>query len=73
MSATWSQIKEAALDGLLRVTNGAVMITVNGQQMVYTKPRELVELIKECDVQIAAATAADGRGAWEAAFSDENG
>ena len=70
--ATWAEIKTAAKNALLRIANGAKFVTVNGQQFHYSSIGELRGLIAEYELKIAEAAGTDGRGAWEAAFSDEN-
>ncbi|NOY81940.1 MAG: hypothetical protein GXP31_13165 [Kiritimatiellaeota bacterium] len=70
MSATAQQLLDETNDAILRILQGAEFVTVNGQQFHFSRLSELRALRKELTVEIAAAAGEDGRGSWEAVFSD---
>jgi hypothetical protein len=57
---------------IVRLIRGAKFITVNGQQFHYSSLMELRELRKEVVLRIAETAGTDGRGAWEASFSEQD-
>jgi len=70
--ATWSEIRTASKNALLRIANGAKFVTVNGQQFHYSNVSELEAMISLCDRHLAEEAGTDGRGAWEATFSEQD-
>ena len=61
---------DAAKTALLHLLNGAKFVQVNGNQFHYTSVPELRSLITELEVKVAEEAGTDGRGAWEATFSE---
>jgi len=54
----------------LRLADGAKMVTVNGQQYQFEDMAALQRAIDAAELKIAELAGTDGRGAWEAAFSE---
>lgn len=67
---TTAELIDEAKKALKRVIQGATFVTVNGQQFHYTSVGELRKLIHDLEVMAAEEAGTDGRGAWEAGFSE---
>lgn len=53
-----------------QVVNGARSVSVNGQSFHYTQLKELRAWRNELKIEVAEDAGTDGRGSWEAVFSD---
>jgi len=70
MSQTAASLLSDCEDAIARLIKGAQMVTFNGQQYMFTHLSELVKLRDKLKLEIAVDAGTDGRGAWEAAFSE---
>lgn len=61
---------DAVDSAIMRLVAGAKMITLNNQTFHFTQLDELRRMRKELRLEVAEESGTDGRGAWEAIFSD---
>jgi len=69
----YQAVLDAAAAAQLRLLGGAKMVTVNGQQYQFEDLSALSKIIEFAEnklVEVSGTTGADGRGAWEVAFSE---
>ncbi|MBT7299547.1 MAG: hypothetical protein HN849_08545 [Victivallales bacterium] len=71
MSApTNAELLEATSNAILRLVEGVKFAQVSGNQYHYSSLPELRALKAELEVAVAEEAGTDGRGAWEATFSE---
>ena len=70
--ATYAEILTEAKNAMKRLLTGAVSVTVNGQQFTFASLTQLQTTIDFCERKVAEAAGTDGRGAWEATFSEQD-
>ena len=70
MSQTAADLLSKTEDAIARLLDGAQMVTINGQQYMFSHLSELMDARKKLTLEVAADAGTDGRGAWEAAFDE---
>jgi len=67
---TNAELLAAVNTAILRLVNSAKMVQIAGNTYHFTSLPELHALKSELEVAIAEDAGTDGRGAWEATFSE---
>jgi|APSaa5957512622_1039677.scaffolds.fasta_scaffold411003_1 hypothetical protein len=67
---TNAELLDATKLAIMRLVQGAKFAQVNGNQYHFSSLPELRALKAELEVAVAEDAGTDGRGAWEATFSE---
>jgi hypothetical protein len=67
---TNAELLDETKKAIVRIVQGAEFVQLNGNQCHFSSLPELRALRAELEVAVAEEDGTDGRGAWEATFSE---